>query len=322
MGNIYIDDARFVNEQYKNPNGLNIRISIHDKYSTNKMGLHNWYFTVIRFEDGMKVLELGAGSAVMWVNHKDIISRLSTLVLSDMSEGMLMEAKKNLGELENVDYEVIDIQDIPYEDNTFDIVIANCMLYHVPNINKAISEVRRVLKPAGYFYAGTSGKNGILETVVTILEQNISYNNNFSLENGGDKLNPFFSSVEIKRYKDSLEVTNIDDLILGIGKMNDDEFYSCYIKDALASRNYANDSKVKETVEKIKAKVKDGNVDKVQISKDGEIVLSVPVNVGIIGGIVGLAAAPWAFIAATIATLGFGCRIEIVKKDGTTDEIV
>jgi hypothetical protein len=72
--------------------------------------------------------------------------------------------------------------------------------------------------------------------------------------------------------------------------------------------------KVKETVEKIKAKVKEGNVDKVQISKDGEIVLSLPVNIGIIGGIVGLAAAPWAFIAASIATLGFGCKVEIVKK--------
>ena len=80
--------------------------------------------------------------------------------------------------------------------------------------------------------------------------------------------------------------------------------------------------KVKETIEKIKAKVKEGNVDKIQISKDGEIVLSLPVNIGIIGGIVGLAAAPWAFIAATIATLGFGCKIEIVKKDGSTDEIV
>ena len=80
--------------------------------------------------------------------------------------------------------------------------------------------------------------------------------------------------------------------------------------------------KVKETVEKIKAKVKEGNVDKIQISKDGEVALSIPVNIGIIGGIVGLAAAPWAFIAATIATLGFGCKIEIVKKDGSTDEIV
>lgn len=80
--------------------------------------------------------------------------------------------------------------------------------------------------------------------------------------------------------------------------------------------------KVKETVEKIKAKVKEGNVDRIRISRDGEVVLSLPVNIGIIGGIVSLAAAPWAFIAATIATIGFGCKIEIVKKDGTTDEIV
>ncbi len=80
--------------------------------------------------------------------------------------------------------------------------------------------------------------------------------------------------------------------------------------------------KVKETVEKIKAKVKEGNVDKVQISKDGEIILSLPVNIGIIGGIIGAAAAPWAFVAATLATLGFGCKIEIVKKDGTTDEVI
>ena len=80
--------------------------------------------------------------------------------------------------------------------------------------------------------------------------------------------------------------------------------------------------KVKETIEKIKAKVKEGNVDKVQISKDGEIILSLPVNIGIIGGIIGAAAAPWAFVAATLATLGFGCKIEIVKKDGTTDEII
>ncbi|MBR6160162.1 MAG: DUF4342 domain-containing protein [Lachnospiraceae bacterium] len=79
---------------------------------------------------------------------------------------------------------------------------------------------------------------------------------------------------------------------------------------------------VKETVDKIKAKVKEGNVDKIRISKNDETVLSLPVNIGIIGGIVGLAAAPWAFIAATIATIGFGCKIEIIKKDGSTDEIV
>ncbi|WP_022762711.1 MULTISPECIES: class I SAM-dependent methyltransferase [unclassified Butyrivibrio] len=213
MGNIFIDDTKFVKDQYKNSNGLSTRISIHDKYSTNKMGLHNWYFTVMKLEEGMRVLELGTGSAVMWVKNRDVIGKLSQLVLSDMSEGMLAEAKKNLGEIPNIEYEVIDIQDIPFEDNTFDAVIANCMLYHVPDINKAVSEVRRVLKSDGCFYAGTSGQNGVLETIADILEQDISYENNFSLENGGEKLEPFFTNVRIERYKDSLEITNIDDLM-------------------------------------------------------------------------------------------------------------
>ncbi|MCR5473613.1 MAG: DUF4342 domain-containing protein [Lachnospiraceae bacterium] len=90
----------------------------------------------------------------------------------------------------------------------------------------------------------------------------------------------------------------------------------------LSPENGEESDKVNKTVEKIKAKVKEGNVDRIRISRDGEVVLSLPVNIGIIGGIVSLAAAPWAFIAATIATIGFGCKIEIVKKDGTTDEIV
>ena len=79
---------------------------------------------------------------------------------------------------------------------------------------------------------------------------------------------------------------------------------------------------IKDMIEKLKAKVKEGNVDRVQIRKDDEIILKVPVNVGIIGGIIGAAAAPWALIAGTIAAFGFGCKLEIVKKDGTTDEIV
>ena len=92
--------------------------------------------------------------------------------------------------------------------------------------------------------------------------------------------------------------------------------------ESLAPDSSSVGDEIKDMIDKLKAKVKEGNVDKIQISKDGDIVLSLPVNIGIVGGIIGLAAAPWAFIAATIATLGFGCKIEIVKKDGSTDEIV
>ena len=79
---------------------------------------------------------------------------------------------------------------------------------------------------------------------------------------------------------------------------------------------------IKDMIDKLKAKVKEGNVDRIQIRMADEIILKVPVNVGIIGGIIGVAAAPWALIAGTIAAFGFGCKLEIVKKDGSTDEIV
>ena len=78
---------------------------------------------------------------------------------------------------------------------------------------------------------------------------------------------------------------------------------------------------IKDMMDKLKKKVEDGNVDRVQIKKGDEVVFSVPVNVGIVGGILGLAAAPWALIAGSVAAFGLGCRLEVVKKDGTTDEI-
>lgn len=78
----------------------------------------------------------------------------------------------------------------------------------------------------------------------------------------------------------------------------------------------------KAAVEKLKKKVKEGNVDRIQIRKGDQIVFSVPVNVGIIGGIIGFATIPWALIAGSVAAFGLGCKLEVIKKDGSTDEIV
>lgn len=210
---LMINETMRVKEQYKKTDNLNTRISIHDKYSTNKMGLANWYFTIYKVENGMRILELGCGTGTMWTEHKDVVKMCSHIVLSDLSEGMLAEAKNKIGAFQNVEYKIIDIQEIPFDDDYFDIVIANYMLYHVPDIDKAVSEVSRVLKKGGYFYAGTAGENGIMETIVKILGVDLTYENTFSLENGKEKLEPYFSRIDIKRYEDSLEVTNIDDLM-------------------------------------------------------------------------------------------------------------
>lgn len=209
-------DASVVKQQYSTANHLNARISIHDKYSTNKMGFGNWIFSNYKLKKGMKVLELGCGTGVMWKNRETLIRECSQLILSDFSEGMVATAKENVGERENLEYEVIDIQKIPYPDETFDAVIANMMLYHVPDLFRGLAEVRRVLKRGGSFYCATYGEHGIIEYLSKFFaEYGVADNTNksFTLQNGYDILNKHFSKVEKSEYIDSLEVTNIDDMV-------------------------------------------------------------------------------------------------------------
>ncbi len=72
-----------------------------------------------------------------------------------------------------------------------------------------------------------------------------------------------------------------------------------------------------DLVNKIKALVAEGNVRRIRIRKDDTIILNLPLSVGLIGTALGLMAAPWAVILATISTIGFKCTVEVEKKDGT-----
>ncbi len=78
---------------------------------------------------------------------------------------------------------------------------------------------------------------------------------------------------------------------------------------------------VNDIVAKVKELVKKGNVTKIVIKKNDNILVNIPLNVGIVGGIIGVAAAPWAIIAAAVATAGFACKVEIVKDDGDILEV-
>lgn len=68
---------------------------------------------------------------------------------------------------------------------------------------------------------------------------------------------------------------------------------------------------------RIKDVVKKGNVSKIQVKKDSEIVLNVPVNAGLVGVVI----APIAAVVAVVAAFGFKCVIEIIKDDGTIIDI-
>lgn len=64
--------------------------------------------------------------------------------------------------------------------------------------------------------------------------------------------------------------------------------------------------------------VRRGNITRIVVKRGGEAIVNLPLNAGIVGGIIGAVAAPWALITAAIATAGFDCTVELMKDDGET----
>jgi len=211
-----IADPDYVNNQYRDASNLNTRIRLHQEFSTNKQGWHRWLFEQFKFTSQCCILQLGCGAGNLWFENFDRIPKDLVIILSDLSEGMLEQAQKNLNTNGSLfQFKVIDAQAIPFKEDSFDVVIASHMLYHVPDRRKALDEIKRVLKPAGYFYATTIGCNHLKELRDLVSKFDIklsSWGNlpstSFNLENGFAQLGCYFANISLSRYPDSLIVTN------------------------------------------------------------------------------------------------------------------
>ena len=205
-----------VQKQYKTAKNLKTRISIHEKYSTNPQPFGDWIMSHYEIKPNSRILELGCGTGDMWKGKPALLDGGTQLILTDFSSGMLETAKKNIEYSDYVDFKVVDIQDIPFEDGSFDAVIANMMLHHVPNLDKGLTEVRRVLKKGGAFYCATYGEHGIMEFINdTLKEYHISgsIGKAFTLQNGGNLLSKYFLAVEKLIRDDGLQITHIPDFV-------------------------------------------------------------------------------------------------------------
>ena len=121
-------------------------------------------FDQFQLPPNARILELGCGSGALWLRNLERIPAGWDITLSDFSAGMVEDARRKLeGSTHPFTFQQMDAQSIPLPDASVDAVIANHMLYHVPDRNKAFSEVRRVLKPTGTFYAATNGLHHLRE---------------------------------------------------------------------------------------------------------------------------------------------------------------
>lgn len=204
-------------EQYKNAKNLNDRISLHEKYSTNKQGWFNWLFYQIDFSRVNRLLELGCGNGKLWQENR-IDLRNREIFLSDISEGMVEEVRNKLGS--DFNCIVADAEKIPFKDSYFDTIIANHVLFYLNDLNLGLKEIDRVLKSDGILYCSTYGKNHMKEIteIVQNFDSRINLSNHslydiFGLENGEDILSKYFSNIQRMDYQDSLEITESKPLI-------------------------------------------------------------------------------------------------------------
>lgn len=228
MSKLFQDKEYLKETQYKNSTNLGARINLHKEYSQAKEDWQPWVFNRLSIKMSQRILECGCGPGNLWRENLDRIPENCHITLTDLSEGMVNEAKSALKNSEHdFEFQPLNIENLPFDDYSFDTVIANHMLYHVPDIEQAIGEVMRVLKPNGRFVAATNGDNHMRElseiglelfadmeelkdTRLTRLENRLL---GFRLSNGIDFLEERFSQVELHLYESSLIVTESAPLV-------------------------------------------------------------------------------------------------------------
>jgi ubiquinone/menaquinone biosynthesis C-methylase UbiE len=212
------NQAYLRNDQYRTSNNLDARVRLHELYSTNKYGWHPWVFDqLLPLAPQSRLLELGAGPAYLWANNLARLPQAWQVTLSDYSLGMMQQARGKLAPAGAAfRYLVVDAQRIPCPDATFDTVIANHMLYHVPQRALALGEIRRVLRPGGRLIATTVGQTHLRELwawTARFAPQLKPWQVDFTLEDGAAQLAPFFGAVELRRHEDALVITEAAPLV-------------------------------------------------------------------------------------------------------------
>ncbi|MFQ5818697.1 MAG: class I SAM-dependent methyltransferase [Candidatus Heimdallarchaeota archaeon] len=204
----------------KNDKNLRDRKRIH-RYSTNRYHWFSWLFDQMNIPKNSMILEQGCGNGLLWEMNQERISSDWELILSDISPGIVKTTQYKLSQISKpIEFQVIDASKIPFTEKSFDVVIANHMLYYMNDLEQVLKDIKRVLNLEGILYASTIGKDHFRELKALLLEfePRIDFSpekvsENFGLENGKEILSDYFRKVNLSIYEDSLIVPEINSIV-------------------------------------------------------------------------------------------------------------
>lgn len=146
-------------QQYGDSRRLAARARLNSEYMIADIGWFAWVAQQLPLESGDSVLDVGCGPGWFWSAIANELPPDLKLTLSDLSPGMIEEALERCRPLPfaSVTGRQADAAALPFEDASFDAVIAMHMLYHLPDPAQGIAELYRVLKPGGLLAVTTNG---------------------------------------------------------------------------------------------------------------------------------------------------------------------
>lgn len=193
-----IQDPAYLKRQYGNQDNLQRRIRTHELYGQPQINFAAWVLDHLVWQGDERVIDIGCGAGAYVA---DCLERTTRYVAGDLSFGML--ASLSRPGLSRVN---LNVQTLPFASHQADVVLANHMLYHVANKERAVAEIRRLLRPGGRLLATTNSKynmaelSQLLQAVATRLAftqpgQIIPPILDFNLEDGDRWLRPYFATV-------------------------------------------------------------------------------------------------------------------------------
>ena len=178
-------DPGFVREQYRSEAGLSARASIWHP-TADGLTPQDVVLSRLREQGPENVLEVGCGTGALAARIAD---ELQVPVTGVDQSARMVELTSGRG----VKAVIGDACDLPFDDVAFDAVVAAWMLYHVADLDRALAQVRRVLRPGGLFVAVTNGDDHIADLLAAAGQQKIR--TQFSSENGESALRRHFEQV-------------------------------------------------------------------------------------------------------------------------------
>jgi ubiquinone/menaquinone biosynthesis C-methylase UbiE len=192
-------------EAYADDAHLDVRYRTHQRYTVDPVDFGRWTLERLVWQGEERVLDVGCARGDLLRGLASTHSGWGALVGFDLSPGMISQAVELAGNLP-VHFFVGDAQSLPCPSGSFDVVMARHMLYHVPDIDLAIAEGARLLRPGGRFLVITNSAHTMPEyhalskraaTRHPAMNQVERAAARFSLENAVNFLEPHFDQIQV-----------------------------------------------------------------------------------------------------------------------------